>query len=90
MLKGRIKNIEKQVKVGLPQKKELKTWTVIVDENDPEIKEPNKEAQRLINEIKAGKVKHKDGSFYSEEGEHLFVIRIITDKKDFVEELRDA
>ena len=72
MLKARIKKIEKKIKVGLPQKRELKVWTVTVDETNPDIKDPDKEANRQIEEIKSGKVKYKDGSYYSEEDFHLF------------------
>ena len=86
MLKRRIKNIEKQVSIGIPKKKELRVWTVTVDETRPDIEDPDKEANKQIEEIKSGKVKHRDGSYYSEEDFHLLVIRIITNNRDLFEE----
>lgn len=86
MLKRRINKIEKHIKAALPQNKKLKTWTVVIDETKPEIKDPNEEANRLIEKVKAGHVKHKDGSYYSEEDANFFLIRIITDKREFIEE----
>ncbi len=90
MLKRRLNIVEKQIKAVLPQNKKIKTWTVIVDETKPEIKNSNEEANRLIEEIKVGKVKHKDGSYYSEEDDNFFLIRIITSKREFLEEFRDT
>jgi len=79
MLKNRIKKVEDKMKFELSPKKKLKIWKIIVDQTNPEIKDVDKEEQRLIDEIKTGKARNKDGTFYSEDDAHLFVIRIITD-----------
>lgn len=85
MLKNRIKKVEDKMKLELSPKKKLKIWTISVDQTNPEIKDTDKEAQRLIDEIKTGKERNKDGTFYSEDDAHLFIIRIITDDRNKVE-----
>ncbi len=84
MLKQRIKKLEERLKGDCSQNKKLRIWHIIHDETAPEMKskDTDTETQRLIDEIKAGKVTNKDGSLYSEEDEHLFIIRIITDNKN--------
>lgn len=84
MLKQRIKKLEEKLKSDLSQNKKLRIWTVTIDETAPEMKskDTDTETQRLIDEIKAGKVTNKDGALYSEEDEHLFIIRIITNDKN--------
>ena len=86
MLTQRIKKLEERLKGDLSQNKKLRIWHVILDETAPEMKskDTDTEAQRLIDEIKAGKVTNKDGALYSEEDEHLFIIRIITNDKNEV------
>jgi len=85
MLKNRIKKVEDKMKLELSPKKKLKIWTISVDQTNPEIKDIDKEKQRLIDEIKTGKTRNEDGTFYSEDDAHLFVIRIITNDKNIVE-----
>lgn len=84
MLKQRIKKLEEKLKSDLSQNKKLRIWTVTIDETAPEMKskDTDTETQRLINEIKMGKVTDKDGVLYSEEDEHIFIIRVITEDKN--------
>lgn len=84
MLKQRIKKLEERLKGDLSQNKKLRIWHVILDKTAPEMKskDTDTETQRLIDEIKMGKVKDKDGAHYSEEDEHIFLIRIITNDKN--------
>ncbi len=86
MLTQRIKKLEERVKWDRSQNKKLRTWRVILDKTAPEMKskDTDTETKRLIDEIKAGKVTNKDGALYSEEDEHLFIIRIITEDKNEV------
>lgn len=86
MLKQRIKKLEERVKEELSPNKKLRIWRVILDKTAPEMKskDTDTETQRLIDEIKAGKVTNKDGALYSEEDEHLFIIRLITNDKNEV------
>ena len=84
MLTQRIKKLEERLKRDLSQNKKLRTWRVILDKTTPEMKskDTDTEAQRLIDEIKAGKVTNKDGALYSEEDMNIFIKRIITDNKN--------
>jgi len=85
MLTQRIKKLEERVKGELFPNKKLKIWNISVDQTNPEIKDIDKEKQRLIDEIKNGKARNKDDTFYSEDNENLFIIRIITNDKNRVE-----
>ena len=85
MLKNRIKKVEDKMKLELSPKKKLKIWTISVDQTNPEIKDIDKEKQRLIDEIKNGKARNKVDTFYSEHDAHLFIIRIITNDRNIVE-----
>ena len=73
------------MKLELSPKKKLKIWKIIVDQTNSEIKDTDKEKQRLIDEIETGNVRNEDGTFYSEDNENLFIIRIITNDKNRVE-----
>lgn len=73
------------MKFELYQKKKLKIWNIIVDQTNPEIEDTDNEKQRLIDEIETGKVRNEDGTFYSEDDAHLFIIRIITNDRNKVE-----
>ena len=55
MLTQRIKKLEERVKGDLSLNKKLKIWNISVDQTNPEIKDIDKEKQRLIDEIKNGK-----------------------------------
>lgn len=84
MLKNRIKKVEDKMKLELSPKNKLKIWTISVDQTNPEIKDTDKEAQRLIDEIKTKKARNDDKSLYSEDDAHFFIIRIITNDKNKV------
>ena len=68
----------------LSPKKKLKIWKIIVDQTNSEIKDTDKEKQRLIDEIETKKARNEDGTFYSEDDAHLFIIRIITNDRNKV------
>lgn len=86
MLTRRIKRLEERLKGDLSQNKKLRIWRVILDKTAPEMKskDTDTETQRLIDEIKAGKVTNKDGALYSEEDMNIFIKRIITNDKNEV------
>lgn len=85
MLTQRIKKLEERVKGELSPNKKLKIWNISVDQTNPEIKDIDKEEQRLIDEIKNGKTRNNDDTFYSEDDAHIFVTRIITNDRNKVE-----
>jgi hypothetical protein len=85
MLKNRIKKVEDKMRLELSSKKKLKIWTISIDQTNPEIKDTDKEAQRLIDEIETKKTRNNDKSFYSEDDAHFFIIRIITNDRNKVE-----
>ena len=86
MLTQRIKKLEERLKGDLSQNKKLRIWRVVLDKTAPEMKskDTDTEIQRLIDEIKVGKVTDKNGALYSEEDMNIFIKRIITNDKNEV------
>jgi hypothetical protein len=71
--------MEEKIKFTVPKEKNLRVWILTIDNTIPGIN-IREEQERLINEIKAGRVLSREGAFYSDEDAHLFVIHIVTDK----------
>lgn len=76
MLKQRIEMLERRLNFEPIQKKKIKIWQVPVDPDSREI--IDKQSNEKIDEIKSGKVQHLDGSYYSEEDLHMFLIIVCT------------
>ena len=70
--------MEEKFKLAVPKGKDLRIWKLIIDETVPGV-DIRQEQERLIAEIKAGRMLSRQGAFYSEEDEHLFVVCIITE-----------
>lgn len=79
--------MENKVQTESATKRELKTWTVHLAESDAEMESTEIEKERRIEEIKAGKVRHSDGSFYSAEDEHLFIIVVPTERENNIQHM---
>jgi len=69
--------MEEKIKLEVPKGKDLRVWILTIDETVPGI-DIREEQERLIGEVKAGKVLSREGAFYSEEDEHLFIVCIVT------------
>ncbi len=72
-LRNRIEKIEQEVGAKEKTYKGLMTWGLHVSSN-----KSAEEEQRLMGEIKAGRVSDKDGRVYSEEYDHLYIVVVNT------------
>ena len=73
--------MEEKIKLEVPKGKDLRVWILSIDETVPGI-DIREEQERLIGEVKAGKVLSREGAFFSEEDEHLFIVCIVTERKE--------
>lgn len=73
--------MEEKIKLAVPKGKDLRVWILTIDDTIPgtDIRE---EQERLIAEVKAGRVLSREGAFYSEEDAHLFIVCIVTERKE--------
>jgi len=65
----------------VPKGKDLRVWILSIDETVPGI-DIREEQERLIGEVKSGRVLSREGAFFSEEDDHLFIVCIVTDREE--------
>jgi len=72
--------MEEKIKLTVPKGKDLRVWILTIDETVAGI-DIREEQERLIAEVKTGRVLSREGAFYSKEDEHLFIVCIVTERK---------
>ena len=73
--------MEEKIKLAVPKGKHLRVWILTIDETVPGI-DIREEQEKLIAEVKSGRVLSREGAFYSEEDDHLFIVCIVTEREE--------